>query len=114
MRKSKQINIWAIIGIVCGVAVLIFGIVMLKQDVGGSKSPLTSFGGDFYTESYQATATAANNVKRLCDLVAKGFGFLLIALGLGDVCYFGSKVINASAKAKASAAQRRNDELPAL
>lgn len=85
-------NLWSMIGAACGIVILIFGIVMLGQDVARTRDISISFGGDFYTESYRATALAANNVKHLCDLISKGIGYLLLAIGLTDICLFGAKI----------------------
>lgn len=89
--EQKKKNMLSCIGILCGIVILIFGIVMLSQDVA-SRSEYASFGGDFYTYSYSATRTAANNIADLCDLFTKGIGFLLLSIGLTDICLFAGKL----------------------
>lgn len=86
-------NLFAAIGVVVGIIVLILGISLLAQDTGTRQDISTTFGGDFYTYSYEATARAANNVLALGDVLAQGMGYLLIAFGLFDICLFGQKVL---------------------
>ena len=85
-------NLWSIIGVACGIAIIIFGILMLQADKGRLIDQTLKFGADFYTESYYATATSANNVKHLYDLISNGIGYLLLAIGLTNVCLFGAKI----------------------
>lgn len=61
--------------ILAGVVGIILGAVMIGTDVPDLN---IRFGADFYTESYQATASA-------CELIKKGFGYLLLYLGIRDV-----------------------------
>ena len=86
-------NLFAAIGVVVGIIVLILGISLLVQDTGTRQDISTTFGGDFYTYSYEATARAANNVLALADVLAQGMGYLLIAFGLFDICLFGQKSV---------------------
>ena len=110
MERIKKGDFRSIIGIVCGVVIIILGIIMLTQgDIGSVRSTSTSFGADFYTEVYQATAVAGRNVKELGELIAKGFGFLLLAIGLTDICLFGTKI---AAKEKTSTNEEvKNNEI---
>ena len=63
----KKGNGWSVLGILAGIIIIIFGIVVLNKKI--------KFGGDFYTEIYQ--------------LVRLGFGFLLISIGMTDIIMFG-------------------------
>ena len=82
---------FSILGMIFGGVIVVMGIIVLTMDMG-THLDTASFGGDFYTYSYKATRAAANNVYYLEDIVRKGIGFLLIALGLTDICAFGSKL----------------------
>ena len=99
---TNKKNIWNIIGIACGVVIIILGVVILSTDLelrSGTHTGTAAFGGDFYTYIYEATSNAANNVQSLCSLVSqscelivKGFEYLLLAIGLTDICLFGTKI----------------------
>ncbi len=91
MEFDKK-NLWSIIGIVCGIIIIIFGIITLSVDKGHLIDKSIKFGADFYTESYYATATSTNNISYLCDLISNGIGYLLLAIGLTDICLFGAKM----------------------
>lgn len=88
---QKLKSIFALAGTVCGLIVLILGIAVCCKDTGNWQNTVVSFGGDFYSYSYKATATAANNITELAAIAKTGLGCLLIAFGLFDICYFGSK-----------------------
>ena len=88
----KKANTWALIGMACGVLTIIFGIIVIGMDETMKVSMNTAFGGDFYTYSYKATAYAVYNLDVLYSLVAKCFGFLLLSLGIFDICFFGLKI----------------------
>lgn len=73
-----------IVGIIFGAFVFIVGVV---EEGGGHGTDYTrslSFGADFYTEIYEATRTAANN---LCDLNSSicclGFILKMLTIGFG-------------------------------
>lgn len=67
-------RLWCILGMLCSLAMFIFGVVMLSKDIGTIRET-TTFGADFYMYSHNATVTAANNVKHLCDLIAQALVF---------------------------------------
>ena len=93
MTKAKKIV--AIIGVICGIAAIIMGICILKMDCGNWQDSTVSFGGDFYTYSYKATAKTANNVLELTSILQSGFAYLLIILGTFESLYFGNLAIKA-------------------
>ena len=95
-------KLFPILGIVCGIVCCILGIVLMDASVG-VYADSASFGGDFYTYSVKATAAAANNVRHLAEAVVDGFGYLLLAIGLTDICLFGCKLTKASAPKAAPA-----------
>ncbi len=91
MNQNKLARIISLAGVVAGVLVIIFGIIVMGSYSGSWSDTSTSFGGDFYTYSFRATARAGNNVKNLGEMLQQAFGFLLIAMGLFDCCFFGLK-----------------------
>lgn len=84
-------KLFPILGIVCGIVCCILGIVLMDASVG-VYADSASFGADFYTYSVKATAVAANNVRHLAEAVVDGFSYLLLAIGLTDICLFGCKL----------------------
>ncbi len=91
MKQNKLAKIIAIIGIAAGILMIILGIVVMNSYSGSWSSTTTSFGGDFYTYSYKATARAGNNIDEVGDMLQLALGFILISMGLFDGCYFGLK-----------------------
>ena len=85
-----------IIGVVIGVIIIFVGIFVQnperftlgERDVLGQ---LISFGGDFYTEIYAATIDAGNAVQRNYVNICNAIGWLIICLGLTDICFFAYK-----------------------
>ena len=109
-------NAWRLVGMLVGVVVVIFGIVMFEQSIGATRDSSVAFGADFYTEVYRAAAGTANNVRLLAELVRVGFGFLLLAMGLLTVCKNGAgltvlplkkKAANPQASERAAAAPQK-------
>ena len=83
-----------------GIIVVAFGIycMICSCSYNGTYSEYASFGGDFYTYSYEATMNAANNVRALgytveeaANVLMKGIGMLLIAIGAFEIIYFMDK-----------------------
>lgn len=91
MTQKKLKAIISLIGVAVGVVVIIFGLTVLDSFYGTWSDSSVSFGGDFYTYVYKAAARAGNNVSNLGDMLEKAFGFVLIAMGMFDICYFGLK-----------------------
>lgn len=91
MTQNKLAKIFSILGIVAGLVVIVFGIITLNSYTGAWSDTSTSFGADFYTYSYKATARAGNNVDEVGDMLQKAIGFVLISMGLFDICFFGLK-----------------------
>lgn len=54
----------------------------------GSTISLYSYGGDAYTGIQNAAAYSGSNVYYLSEICAKGFGILLLVLGLAMIAYF--------------------------
>lgn len=91
MNQNKIAKIACLVGVAAGVIMIILGIMVMGSYSGAWSDTSVSFGGDFYSYSYKATARAGNNVDELGDMLATAFGYLLIAMGLFDGCYFGLK-----------------------
>ncbi len=85
----------SVFGMISGILSVIFGLITLSQDTGSLESS-ASYGGDAYTGIQNAAAQTANNVQDLAEIVAMGFGFLLIVLGLFAISYFVTKMKNLS------------------
>ena len=98
---------FSIIGILSGIALIILGVMLLTKEFSYSfNRPLIeyTFGADFYTEIYDATFDAANSLYSIghlladiADFVANGFWYLLLALGLFDICFFCTRMEDTSA-----------------
>lgn len=83
---KKDLSLYAFgIGVIFGLAMIVMGIKALDL---GEYAEYASFGGDFYTYSYEATRYAANNLVQLIKTV----GHLIISLGLFDIAYFAGKL----------------------
>lgn len=93
MKKAKKFI--AIIGVVCGIITIILGICVMKNDSGYWQDTSVSFGGDFYSYSYKATARAANNVLDLTAVIRDGLAYLLMSVGAFMSLYFGNLTIKA-------------------
>ena len=94
MRKHAQ-KIITILGILCGIATVIVGVILLKADYGSWQETTVSFGGDFYTYSYKATARAANNVLYMAKILRSGLSCLLMTMGAFEALYFGNLTLKA-------------------
>ena len=90
-KKWLKENAWHTAGILCGIIVLVLGLIIVAQD-HGSYGEYYTFGADFYTEVQNAAAKAASNIYHVYQLIAKSIGYLLISLGLTNICIFGSKL----------------------
>lgn len=113
-----------ILGVICGIITIVLGFKLAGMDCGYRQDTDTSFGGDFYTYSYRATARAANNVLAMTNILQSGFSYLLMAMGAFEILFFGGKGLKAfpkdgfpsaveSSESK-PAATIENDELPKL
>lgn len=91
MNQNKLAKIISLVGIAAGVLVIILGFVVMNSYDGSWSDTFTSFGADFYTYSYKATARAGNNIDEMGDMLQTALGCILIAMGLFDSCYFGLK-----------------------
>lgn len=85
-------KVFSIIGICFGFMIMILGLLSLGSNYSSSTvSSNLRFGADFYTEEYDATATAANNthsvVRALEDLQGT-FNLFTICFGGVVTCYF--------------------------
>lgn len=96
--KDKYIKVCAFI---LGMILVITGIVFVikSQDThtgynGGLTRASTSikFGADFYTDSAQYTALAANAVCDLYTMITMGIGIFFVFVGGTDICIIGLKL----------------------
>lgn len=96
LKKEKT---WNLIGILLGLAILIVGIVFIKTPPAysfytDSVSDIT-FGGDYYTEQYNATRVAVNNIAvvarnldKIGEAIANYFGCFFIVFGLLIILHY--------------------------
>ena len=95
LLKDKR-NILYLIAMLAGLAAIVIGIWFLdRQFYGSSSLDEITFGGDFYTEIYNANRRIYGMLSHINDFieyVKKGFGFTFILGGIVDVCVFGSKL----------------------
>jgi hypothetical protein len=95
VKQKVKGKVSCVFGMISGILSVLFGLITLSQDTGSWESS-SSYGGDAYTGIQNAAAQTANNVQDLAEIVAMGFGFLLIALGLFGIFYFITKMKNLS------------------
>ena len=92
-------NIWNLLGMLVGVAAIIVGIVFLQREFyGASMLDDIAFGGDFYTEIYNAARRIHGLLTHLNDFiefVKRGFAWTFIFFGCVDICVFGHRLCSA-------------------
>ena len=83
---------WYTFGIVAGALTIFLALVLLRDHTLAHANEYTAFGGDYYTESYQAIAKTVNAIADLHNLVARGLSFITLAIGMFMLCFFGAKL----------------------
>lgn len=91
-NKNSGKKGFSVLGIIVGVAAVIFGIVVFVTNTYLPTPSDTSFGGDFYTYSYRATRYVSENLSSIGKMLKLALGFILITFGLTDIAYFGVKL----------------------
>ena len=92
---KKVRKVLAILGILCGVATIIIGAKLTGENCGRWQDTSISFGADFYTYSYEASAQAACNVLYMARILRSGLSYLLMTLGAFEALYFGNLTVKA-------------------
>ena len=114
-------KVFSIIGICFGIMIMILGV--LSLDGHYSRSTVNDnirLGADFYTEEYEATATAANNtysVVNALESLKSSLGLINIGFGGAITCYFFcvyADVKNAAREVNKTVNVTKEDELPDL
>ena len=92
----------SIIGIALGIVIIIVGLCVQGISVDVSSSSIgrdIAFGADFYTEMYDVTRDvgfalngAKHSIADAAESVCNAIGWLIVAVGLLDVAYFGYKM----------------------
>ena len=117
-NKNTGKIIFAVIGILAGIATIIFSISVLSGYNSWGYLSDTSFGGDFYTYSYRATRAAAENVERLGRMLKDAVGYILMAIGLADIAFFGVKLcekpVVVTQSAPSQPIKKEVDEVPEI
>ena len=94
--KSKT-KLFGIGGIISGILSIIMGFSVMGSYTGSWEAS-NSYGGDAYTGIQNAAAQTANNVQDLADIAAKGFGWILVVLGLAIIFFFAMKMAGNAGK----------------
>lgn len=86
MLHSKKL--WNLIGIILGLFILIFGLVLSGKEpyrYSSAGTDYATFGGDFYTYEYHATCAAAQNAAATASFLEDLVDFLMLALSGGTI-----------------------------
>lgn len=86
LKAAEPSALYSKIGVICGAIMVVAGLAVVFG-VNSHVDTTMKFGGDFYTESYQATALAVEAVVTL----TKVCGGILAGIGAFTACYFGRK-----------------------
>ncbi len=107
-------RVFSVIGMIIGCVMVLFGVFDLSPHfIGETRSTLTEFGADFYTDVYQASAAAANNLDDIGELM----NMILALSGFVVICHFGCKLgetFSAQGTSSVQATAVMRDELPKL
>lgn len=90
-EKKQDKNLWAVIGMILGGVSILIGL-LLFFSAARSYYDAGVYGADYYTEVASRLSSLANNLVETQQIIARGFGALLMALGGFDICYFGEKI----------------------
>lgn len=86
-------KILSMLGVLLGIVTIIVGL-QIRDDMNNIFPDTVSdytFGADFYTEEYKATAAAANNTGKILENFGKIFGYSFMIFGMFEICFFGIK-----------------------
>lgn len=97
MNKKMNGKAWKIAGMVVGALTVAAGIIVMAT-YNGMTPMISVSGNDFYSYLYQASAYGAYNILMLERTVSFGFGFVLMSIGLAEICYFGMKLYGRRSK----------------
>ena len=100
--KQRQ-AIPCIIGMIVGIVIVIAGFCVMNPNKSSIGQHIT-FGADFYTEIYDVTREVGGAVNTATQSICKAIGWLIVALGAIDFCYFLSKMIGLNPKKKSETA----------
>lgn len=87
MGKMPKNAYASIGGIAVGVISVFCSFALFFARVGSFVAKNT-YGGDAYTGIQNAAAATGNNVNDLAAICSKGFGFILLIIGLALICFF--------------------------
>ena len=107
--QGKRKNIWDLLGVVVGLALVLAGIVFLAtpaETYSTRSTDVASFGADFYTYQYDATRAAAqnagataNNLRELGGKLATYSGTFFLAAGALTIIHYGRRCFAVGAPA---------------
>lgn len=114
-------KVFSLIGIVIGIAIIIFGIRLASINIYGYSGSYTSsytFGADYYTEQYAATRNTANNLdnfaeyaERVVEKTMPCIGVIVALFGAAVSCFFGCRFADSFKGKAAKAPVQQNDSL---
>ena len=93
-KKSSAAQFMCSIGVIVGIVIIIIGCMIMNPETYTIGEPFLTFGADFYTEIYDVTQSVGTAVQRAYKNICNAIGWLIIAIGAMDLCYFGYKFSN--------------------
>ena len=81
----------SIIGIIVGIIIVIIGFSVQSTSTYSIGKSL-KFGADFYTEIYDVTKSVGYAINRTINDLICAIGWLIVSLGVIDICFFGYKL----------------------
>ena len=106
-QVNKVKNTFAVFGILIGLAMVAVGVIISVQSrpaFSGHSTSSAKFGADFYTDEFEATKNASDNVMEVGRFINKAYdssvtflGIFVSLIGGAVVCYFGCKINDSKA-----------------
>jgi ribosomal protein L40E len=120
----------SLVGLIVGVIIIFIGISVMNPDTyllgkRDSLGSLIEFGGDYQTEMYNMTYQVGHQVQIAYVNICNAIGWLIIAIGAFDICFFlrkmfdfdssenvGAQIETASVPSAANSISGASDEKP--
>jgi Zn-dependent protease len=78
-----------LMGVLVGIVITVMGISVLIMPSATHYVSDYTFGADFYTEIYNVSRYTLKAIGEMAEIIQRGIGFMLLAIGLTDICIFG-------------------------
>lgn len=101
-------KIFAVCGIVVGIIIICMG-TSLFMESSSAILESAAFGADFYTYIYEVARITAESTVEAILVLTRGFAFVLIAIGLTDICFFGWRLFEEPWRRKETKEEARPD-----